>query len=33
VADPDRTGLYKSALLQQPGSGAQRQAHGRQAGW
>lgn len=28
VADPDCTGLHKSALLKQPGLGAQSQAHG-----
>lgn len=30
MADPDCTGLHKSAILKQPGVGAQRQAHGKQ---
>lgn len=29
MADSDCTGLHKTALLKQPGSGAQSQAHGR----
>lgn len=32
MADPDCTGLHKTALLKQPGSGAQSQARGRQDG-